>query len=394
MRMVGDHELDGWLRLSLTPGVGDVTARRLLTAFGLPEQVFAQPEAALRQVVSAAQTRALLAQPPQWAHQCQLTHGWLAAGNNRHVLTLADAAYPAELLEIADPPLLLYALGDASLLSHPKRLAVVGSRNPTAQGALTARDMCRSLAGAGVCIVSGLALGIDGAAHEGALDAGGSTIAVVGTGLDRVYPRRHLDLAHRMATQGLLISEFPLGTSPTAANFPKRNRIIAGLSQGTLVVEAALASGSLITARCAADMGREVLAIPGSIHSTQAKGCHALIRQGAKLVETAQDVLEELRVTGGAALASADNVPDPFADEAHLADDMDIADEDGVPVGGFGASGDAVLDCMGHVPIGLDAIQARTGLPTATLQAQLLDLELDGHLARMPGGLFQRIVRT
>jgi len=356
--------------------------------------VFAQPEAALRQVVSAAQTRALLAQPPQWARQCEVTHGWLAAGNNRHVLTLADAAYPAELLEIADPPLLLYALGDASLLSHPKRLAVVGSRNPTAQGALTARDMCRSLAGSGVCIVSGLALGIDGAAHEGALDAGGSTIAVVGTGLDRVYPRRHLDLAHRMATQGLLISEFPLGTSPTAANFPKRNRIIAGLSQGTLVVEAALASGSLITARCAADMGREVLAIPGSIHSTQAKGCHALIRQGAKLVETAQDVLEELRVTCGAALASADNVPDPFADEAHLADDMDIADEDGVPVGGSGSSGDAVLDCMGHVPIGLDAIQARTGLPTATLQAQLLDLELDGHLARMPGGLFQRIVRT
>ena len=392
--MAGDHELDGWLRLSLTPGVGDVTARRLLTAFGLPEQVFAQPEAALRQVVSAAQTRALLAQPPQWARQCELTHGWLAGGDKRHVLTLADAAYPAELLEIADPPLLLYALGDASLLSHPKRLAVVGSRNPTAQGALTARDMCRSLAGAGVCIVSGLALGIDGAAHEGALDAGGSTIAVVGTGLDRVYPRRHLDLAHRMATQGLLISEFPLGTSPTAANFPKRNRIIAGLSQGTLVVEAALASGSLITARCAADMGREVLAIPGSIHSTQAKGCHALIRQGAKLVETAQDVLEELRVTGGTAQSSANNVPDPFADEDQLVDEMGNSDEDVVPVGDSGSSGDAVLDCMGHVPIGLDAIQARTGLPTATLQAQLLDLELDGHLARMPGGLFQRIVRT
>ena len=392
--MAGDHELDGWLRLSLTPGVGDVTARRLLTAFGLPGQVFAQPEAALRQVVSAAQTRALLAQPQQWARQCELTHGWLAGGDKRHVLTLADAAYPAELLEIADPPLLLYALGDASLLSHPKRLAVVGSRNPTAQGALTARDMCRSLAGAGVCIVSGLALGIDGAAHEGALDAGGSTIAVVGTGLDRVYPRRHLALAHRMATQGLLISEFPLGTSPTAANFPKRNRIIAGLSQGTLVVEAALASGSLITARCAADMGREVLAIPGSIHSTQAKGCHALIRQGAKLVETAQDVLEEIRVTGGPAQSSANNVPDPFADEDQLADEMGNSDEDVVPVGDSGSSGDVVLDCMGHVPIGLDAIQARTGLPTATLQAQLLDLELDGHLARMPGGLFQRIVRT
>lgn len=371
-----------------------MSARRLLTAFGLPEQVFAQPEAALRQVVSAAQTRALLVQPPQWVRQCEVTHGWLAAGNNRHVLTLADAAYPAELLEIADPPLLLYALGDVSLLSHPKRLAVVGSRNPTAQGALTARDMCRSLAGEGVCIVSGLALGIDGAAHEGALDAGGSTIAVVGTGLDRVYPRSHLDLAHRMATQGLLISEFPLGTSPAAANFPKRNRIIAGLSQGTLVVEAALASGSLITARCAADMGREVLAIPGSIHSTQAKGCHALIRQGAKLVETAQDVLEELRVTGRTAQSSVSHVSDPFADEDQPADEMGHPDKDVVPVGDSGSSGDAVLDCMGHGPIGLDAIQARTGLPTATLQAQLLDLELDGHLARMPGGLFQRIVRT
>ncbi|MBY0466039.1 MAG: DNA-processing protein DprA [Burkholderiales bacterium] len=392
--MVGDHELDAWLRLSLTPGVGDVAARRLLAAFGLPEQVFAQPEVALRQVVSAAQTQALLTPPAQWAQVCETTHAWLASGTNRFVLTLADTAYPAELLEIADPPLLLYALGDVTLLSHPKRLAVVGSRNPTAQGELTARDMCRSLAASGVCIVSGLALGIDGAAHEGALDAAGSTIAVVGTGLDRVYPRRHLDLAHRMALHGLLISEFPLGTSPTAANFPKRNRIIAGLSQGTLVVEAALASGSLITARCAADMGRDVLAIPGSIHSTQAKGCHALIRQGAKLVETAQDVLEELRLTGGSVHLSAVGLPDPFADEVATADQAAPEDLGAAPADGTGQSGDAVLDSMGHVPIGLDAIQARTGLSTATLQARLLDLELDGHLARMPGGLFQRVVRT
>lgn len=391
--MAGDHELDGWLRLSLTPGVGDVTARRLLTSFGLPAQVFAQPEAALRQVVSAAQAQAILTQPPQWAQQCELTHGWLTADNNRHVLTLADAAYPAELLEIADPPLLLYALGNASLLSHPKRLAVVGSRNPTAQGALTARDMCRALAEAGVCIVSGLALGIDGAAHEGALEAGGDTIAVVGTGLDRVYPRRHLELARRMATQALLISEFPLGTSPTAANFPKRNRIIAGLSQGTLVVEAALVSGSLITARCAADMGRDVMAIPGSIHSAQAKGCHALIRQGAKLVETAQDVLEELRLTSGPVQARVDDAVDPFGDDDMLFEDNG-PETDATHADSAVQTSNGVLHSMGHSPMGLDAIQARTGLATATLQAQLLDLELDGHVVRMPGGLFQRVVRT
>lgn len=381
------RELDDWLRLGLTPGVGDVAARRLLTAFGLPQQIFEQPETVLRQVVSAAQARALLQVPQEWELACQTLQAWLSGGHNRQVLTLADVTYPAELLEIADPPMLLYALGNVALLSHPRRLAVVGSRNPTAQGAQTARDMCRSLAGSGVCIVSGLALGIDGAAHEGALDAGGSTIAVVGTGLDRVYPRRHLDLAHRMAQQGLLISEFHLGTSPAQANFPKRNRIIAGLSQGTLVVEAALASGSLITARCAADMGRDVMAIPGSIHSTQAKGCHALIRQGAKLVETAQDVLEELRFTGEAVGQAAPFVPDPFEED-------DAPPGDLAGLNDIGREGDGLLDAMGHAPIGLDALQARTGLPTPELQARLLDLELDGYLARMPGGLFQRIVRT
>jgi DNA processing protein len=283
---------------------------------------------------------------------------------------------------------MLYLSGDISLLSHACRLAVVGSRNPTPQGALTARDFSRSLAASGVCIVSGLALGVDGAAHEGALDAQGATIAVVGTGLDRVYPRRHLDLAHRLAASGLLVSEFPLGTSPSPANFPKRNRIIAGLTQGTLVVEAAMASGSLITARLAADMGREVFAIPGSIHSTQAKGCHALIRQGAKLVETAQDVLEELRFADRSAMW-------PTPDPEGVADGQDAADGQPLPpVSASDEAVDSVLDCMGHAPIGLDAIQARTGLPTAALQAHLLELELDGQLARMPGGLFQRMVRT
>lgn len=386
--MAGEHELNAWLRLSVTPGVGDVTARQLLAAFGMPDQVFSQTEQALRQVVSAAQAQALLAVPEHWAALCERTHAWLGEAGRRHVLTLGDPAYPVDLLQMADPPLMLYLSGDLSLLSHACRLAVVGSRNPTPQGALTARDFSRSLAASGVCIVSGLALGVDGAAHEGALDAQGGTIAVVGTGLDRVYPRRHLDLAHRLAASGLLVSEFPLGTSPSPANFPKRNRIIAGLTQGTLVVEAAMASGSLITARLAADMGREVFAIPGSIHSTQSKGCHALIRQGAKLVETAQDVLEELRF-------AERSVCWPTPDPEEAVDGLDAADGQPLPtVPASDEAIDTVLDCMGHGPIGLDAIQARTGLPTAVLQAHLLELELDGQLARMPGGLFQRMVRT
>lgn len=386
-------DLDGWLRLSLTPGVGDTTARRLLAAFGLPEQVFAQSQVALGQVVSAAQSRALLTPPPGWDDQCRLTRDWLAGAAGRRIVTLADAAYPAVLLEMADPPLMLYLQGNAGLLAHPRCLAVVGSRNPTPQGELTARDMSRSLAAAGVCIVSGMALGVDGAAHTGALDAGGATIAVVGTGLDRVYPRRHLALAHRIAQSGLLVSEFALGSSPSPANFPKRNRIIAGLSQGTLVVEAALASGSLITARLAAEMGREVFAIPGSIHAPQAKGCHALIRQGAKLVETAQDVLEDMRALTSAApegVVPADVPPLSDGQATGLAD-ADAGDE---ALFGVTAVQALLLERMGHSPVSLDALQARTGHAAADLQAWLMELELDGHIARAPGGLFQRLVRA
>lgn len=377
--------LDAWLRLSLTPGVGDVSARKLLGAFGLPEQIFCQPEAALRQVVGPAQSAALQLPPQDWVAQCELTRAWLDGSAQRGVLTLADAAYPTSLLNMADPPLVLYWQGDVSLLAHPQCLAMVGSRNPTPQGERTAHDMAKALAAAGVCVVSGLALGVDGAAHTGALDGGGATIAVVGTGLDRVYPSRHLALAHRITQQGLLLSEFPLGTPPSQSNFPKRNRIIAGLAQGTLVVEAALASGSLITARLAVDMGREVFAIPGSIHSTQAKGCHALIRQGAKLVETAQDVLEDLRFAPPVA-----TMPAPV----------------GAPTDGCRTRGDdtaeplvagppgRLLAQMGHHPLGLDELQAMTGESAAHLQAWLMELELDGHVARAPGGLFQRVVRV
>lgn len=389
-------DLDAWLRLSLTPGVGDTTARRLLAAFGLPDQVFAQSQSALRQVVTPAQSLALLTPPASWSAQCHLTRAWLAEAEGRSIVTLADAAYPRVLLEMSDPPLLLYLQGRTDLLSHPQCLAVVGSRNPTPQGELTAHDMSRALAAAGVCIVSGMALGVDGAAHSGALDAAGATIAVVGTGLDRVYPRRHLALAHRIAQTGLLVSEFALGSSPAPANFPKRNRIIAGLSQGTLVVEAALASGSLITARLAAEMGREVFAIPGSIHAPQAKGCHALIRQGAKLVETAQDVLEDMRMLASAApVQSRQAVPaePPALGVSDASAPLTDQGGEAVPAGVCGPQA-SLLAQMGYHPLSLDALQARTGHAAADLQAWLMELELDGHIARVPGGLFQRLVRA
>lgn len=360
-------DLSAWLRLLLTPGVGRDTARRLLAAFGSPEAVWQQAPSAWRAVTSPRIAQALAEVPDTLEEAHTRLQVWLTEGEHRHVITLGDAAYPPELLHTEDPPLLLYLLGQPAALQHPLRLAIVGSRNPTPQGAINARQFAQALGRAGVCIVSGLALGVDGAAHEGALDAGAPSLAVVGTGLDRVYPSRHRDLAHRLVEHGALISEYPLGTPPLSAHFPQRNRIIAGLSQGTLVVEAALQSGSLITARQAAEQGREVFAIPGSIHSPQARGCHALIRQGAKLVESAQDILDELRVPDPLA-----PLPTPAAEPAPAPVDDDL------------------LDRMGFDPVGLDALQARCGLDTATLQARLLELELDGHIARLPGGLLQR----
>lgn len=372
------EELGAWLRLTLTAGIGNERARRLLAAFGLPADLFRQPPASLQQLLSPAQAQALQTEPEGLTALLDNTWAWLQAQPaQRAVVALGDARYPAALLDTEDPPLLLYLAGRLDLpWDNPRSLAVVGSRNPTPQGALNARQFARTLAESGLTIVSGLALGIDGAAHEGALagHAGAAdrlaTVAVVGTGLDRVYPKSHHALAHRISEQGLLVSEYPLGTPPLPANFPRRNRLIAGLSSATLVVEAALKSGSLITARLAVEQGKDVFAIPGSIHATQARGCHALIRQGAKLVESAQDVLEELpgvrRVdtTPTAATAASDH------------------EEDGL------------LQALGLDPVSLDALQARTGLDIAMLQARLMTLELDGQVARLPGGLLQRLVRT
>ena len=385
------EELGAWLRLVLTPGVGPESARRLLAAFGEPQAIFGQTETALCQVVSAKQAQTLQLMPDGYAELTEDTLEWLQAANGpgRCVITLGDADYPAPLLEIPDPPLMLYALGQTTQLAKlrtQQALAMVGSRNPTPQGAENARAFACSLAASGLTVVSGLALGVDCAAHEGALQgaiqsglhpgAMGplATIAVVGTGLDRVYPRQHRDLAHRIAQHGLILSEYPLGTPPLAPNFPRRNRLISGLSQATLVVEAALQSGSLITAKQALEQGRDVMAIPGSIHSTQAKGCHALIKQGAKLVESAQDVLEELRL------------PAPDVQQAL---DLQVPTQEDAPTGQDHER--ALLRALGHDPVGLDALQARCGWPTAQLQAQLLELELMGQVGRLPGGLFQRL---
>jgi DNA processing protein len=378
-------ELAGWLRLSLTPGIGDGAARRLLAAFGLPERIFTQPDAALREVVSHAQAEALTQTPTGLQAQIDLTWQWLQAGDDkvsRRVVTLGDAGYPASLLEMADPPLMLYVLGafgfDLTQLGHS--IAVVGSRNPTPQGATNARSFGRALGEAGLPVVSGLALGVDGAAHQGALDAAGdaprlATVAVVGTGLDRVYPARHRDLAHRITLQGLIVSELPLGTPPLTQNFPKRNRLIAGLARGTLVVEAALQSGSLITARLTSEQGKEVFAIPGSIHSPQSRGCHALIRQGAKLVESVSDILEELPPLHAPRIAAASPVSSSTTNAASSPEDP-------------------LLEALGFEPASLDAISARTGWGAAALQAKMLELELDGHVSRLPGGLFQRVAST
>ncbi len=380
-------ELGPWLRLSLTAGIGRDTARRLLAAFGEPSHIFTQSESRLRQVVTAAQAQALLQAPEGWQALTENTLEWLQTAPDpkvsRAVITLGDVRYPAAMLDTPDPPLMLHALGQVDALQNLHRLcavAMVGSRNPTPQGLINAREFASSLAASGLVVVSGMALGIDGAAHEGALQGatadGLATIAVVGTGLDRVYPKQHRDLAHRIALRGVILSEYPLGTPPLAHHFPQRNRLISGLSQATLVIEAALPSGSLITARQALEQGRDVMAIPGSIHSAQAKGCHALIKQGAKLVESAQDVLEELRLpqpSGQQALNLADHPSPQYATAP-------------------GNNEEAVLlRAMGHDPVSLDALQARCGWPTAQLQAQLLELELMGQVGRLPGGLFQRL---
>jgi len=351
-----DASLASWLKLSLISGLGNEGLRRLLQAFGSPDAVLETSAHSLSQYVKPAVAQAIKQDTDD--SYFAPTIDWLKDPLN-HIITLADAEYPQTLLNISDPPLLLYVKGRLDLL-NTRAIAIVGSRNSTAQGLRNAEAFAKSVSESGFCVISGMAHGIDASAHKGGLLGAGSSIAVVGTGLDKVYPAANRDLAHQLSQFGTLISEFPLGTPPLAANFPRRNRIISGLSEGCLVVEASLQSGSLITARMALEQGREVFAIPGSIHSPQSKGCHSLIKQGAKLVENAQDILEEL---GFSSMNTTTNMVDEHFLFTHL--DYD--------------------------PVDIETLVQRSGLTISELSAILLQLELDGAIATLPGGLYQRI---
>ncbi|MGZ8211698.1 MAG: DNA-processing protein DprA [Burkholderiales bacterium] len=354
--MALDPDLEAWLRLAFAPGLGNDAFRQLLIAFGGPQEILAASRGELAAVVHERAVRAALSPPP--LELLARVAEWLAEPGN-HVVTLGDGDYPQSLLDAPDPPLLLYAKGRLELLNAPA-FAIVGSRSATQQGMAHAETFGRALSDAGLTIVSGLALGIDAAAHRGGLAGASSSIAVVGTGLDIVYPARNRDLAHELARSGCIISEFALGTAPLASNFPRRNRIISGLARGCLVVEAALSSGSLITARLANEQGKDVFAMPGSIHSPLTKGCHSLIREGAKLVETARDILEELALPGAAPAAAREE------------------------------TSDGILAQLGYEPCDFDTLAARTGVGADTLAALLTQWEIEGLVEALPGGRYQR----
>ncbi|QCP51883.1 DNA-protecting protein DprA [Trinickia violacea] len=393
-----DSELAAWLRLATARGLAPVALRALLDAFGLPEAVLATPFRALAAIVGDAVAHAVLAEPPagfaqQLAH---ITH-WRAQPGNA-IVTLGDPAYPPALLTMPDPPPLLYVKGRMELL-HATSVAIVGSRNATPQGLEDATRFAQALSDAGLSVVSGLAQGIDGAAHRGALAGRGSTIAVIGTGADIVYPAIHHALAHQIAAEGVMLSEWPLGTPARSAHFPQRNRLIAGLSSGVLIVEAALRSGSLITARLANEMGRDVFAIPGSIHAPLSRGCHRIIKDGAKLVETVEEVLEELgiRVAAKSALpaASPGARPKRRTTAATPGEQLTLAPtatQSALPPP-LDAHAERLLAALGHAPATFDVLAARTEMENATLQSTLLQLELAGRLTALPGGRFARIER-
>jgi len=358
-----DARVEAWASLQLIPGLTSRASFDLLKAFGGPLEIRGASRASLARIVAGELADALRRGPE--AALLERTLKWLAR-NGHWLVAWDDRGYPPALLNLADAPPVLFYVGRRELLSSPA-LAIVGSRNATPRGVEHAEAFAAALSAAGLTIVSGLAQGIDAGAHRGGLAGPGSSIAVVGTGLDRVYPPANKDLAKRLAADGGLVSEFALGTPPLKGNFPRRNRIISGLSRGVLVVEATLDSGSLITARLAAEQGREVFAIPGSIDSPFSKGSHRLIRDGAKLVETAQDVLEELGLPV-AAKSTGTEAPEP----------------------GSGPAG-RVLVALGHDPGDVDALSARTGLPADAVAAALVELEVAGRVALLPGGGYQRL---
>lgn len=363
MTSQNSEEISLWICLQKIQGLGGQGILKLLQRFGEPALIYAASYQDLKSIVSENIASQIKNGPDLGA--AESTVQWLSDGNN-HLVTLGDSTYPKALLQIPDPPPMLFAKGDLSCLNLPS-IAIVGSRNASVQGEKNAENFAESLAENGLCIVSGMALGIDGAAHRGALKAKhGKTIAVVGTGLDIVYPSKHRELAHQIAAQGLIVSEFPIGTPSRPENFPRRNRIISGLSLGCLVVEANVQSGSLITAKLAMEQGREVFAIPGSIHSPVSKGCHALIKQGAKLVDCIRDITDELA---------------PHL--SHLISEIGTTEHTN--------ESDAILDLMGFDPINMETLIERTSLTSDALSATLLVLELENKIASLPGGRYQRI---
>ncbi len=369
-------ELRDWLHLLSCVSRG--AARRLLARHGAPGAVLRAGVAGWGRLVSAEESDLLVRGPDQLDRLVRRTEDWLAGGERRSILLLGAADYPLPLLHTADPPLMLYLDGRRELLAQ-RCVAVVGSRHPSLQGAENARHFAAGLGEAGFCVVSGLAQGIDGAAHEASLNTRGGTIAVLGTGPDKVFPLDHVDLSRHIARRGLLVSEYFVGTPPMAPNFPQRNRIIAGLSEGCLVVEAAMKSGSLITARQASEAGREVFAVPGPIHAPQSKGCHYLLKQGACLVQELDDLLQELPAGGlprNAPLAL--DAPAPLGEAADMSSDE--AEADGHPL----------LRAIGPDTVSLEQIGQRSGWSQDELQATLLDLELEGRVVRLPGALFRR----
>ncbi|MGB7905059.1 MAG: DNA-processing protein DprA [Steroidobacteraceae bacterium] len=362
-----------WLALAQAPGLLAGQLQDWLAQGASPIDLTRESQAALASIgLGKAAIQALL-QPDGAAIDDDL--GWLHAAANRWLVTWGSANYPPLLAQIPDAPLVLYVEGDPMALCLPQ-LAIVGTRNPTALGRDTATQFALHLAQAGLAVTSGLALGIDAAAHRGALHAGARTIAVVGRGLDAIYPRENESLALEIVgRQGALVTDLPIGTPPLKQNFPRRNRILSGLAVGTLVVEAALRSGSLITARLAADHGREVFAIPGSIHNPMVRGCHRLLRQGARLVESVDDIFAELEAIIGEIKRIAREIPPAGADLHPPPLDKEY---------------EILLDALGFEPAGLDMLVARTGLKAGAVASMLLILELEGRVQQQPGGRFSR----
>jgi DNA processing protein len=369
-----NQELADWLRLAMAPGLKPAALRTLLTAFGLPGAILRQSYEALAHAADPASARAALTAPASsFEAMLDAVQAWRARPGH-WVVTLDDPAYPPALLTMPDPPPLLYIKGQLARL-HARSVAVVGSRSASPQGTDDATRFARALSHAGLVVVSGLALGIDAAAHRGALAGPGGTVAVVGTGADVVYPAVHHALAQQIAAAGAILSEWPLGTPARPAHFPQRNRLIAGLVSGVLIVEAAMRSGSLITARLANEMGRDVFALPGSIHAPLSRGCHRMIKQGAKLVETPDDILDELGIAVAATAPTAPRAGDtaPGPRQVNLPPDAL-----------------RLLDALGHAPATLEILAARTEMGNTLLQSTLLELELSGHLTALPGGRYTR----